>query len=309
MKKIFLFVPIALLTGAVLFTACKKDSKDNSTDTSKADLTTHADDQARFDAELDAVSNDGDIVLESTGSFAGRFEGEQGIICDGSVAVNTDSDPMTITITYDGTNCNGTRTRTGVVKFSMAKNSQWKTAGTAVTVTLQSLKITRTLDNKSITLNGSQTYTNVSGGLLINLVSTSITHSIASSGLSVTFDDGSVRNWQVSKKRVFSYNNGVVITTTGTHSEAGADNIAEWGTNRFGGAFTTAITSPMIVRQDCSFRLTSGEIKHTIPSISATATFGLSAAGLPVSCPVGSYFYRLAWTGPAGNTFSLLLPY
>jgi hypothetical protein len=310
MKKILLFVPVALLTGAVLFSACKKDSKDNSTDTSNAQVAAQSDDQARFDAELDAIANDGNVVLESTGSFAGRFEGEQGVICDGSVAVNTDSDPMTITITYDGTNCTGTRTRTGVVKFSMAKNAQWKTAGTAVTVTLQSLKITRTLDNKSITLNGTQTYTNVSGGLLLNLASlTSITHSITSGGLSVTFDDGSVRNWQVAKQRVFTYNNGLVITTTGTHSEAGVNNIAEWGNTRFGTAFTAATTAPMIIRQDCNFRLTAGEVKLVIPSISATATFGLGATGLPISCPAGNYFYKLAWTGPAGNTFSLILPY
>ena len=224
---------------------------------------------------------------------------------------DVNSNPRTITITYDGSSCMPGRTRTGSVVISMAQNVQWKNAGAAITVSFQNLKITRTSDSKHITLNGTQTYTNVSGGLLINLpILNSITHSITSNGLSVTFNNGSQRVWKVAKQRVFTYNNGVVITGTGTHTEGNITNIAEWGTNRFGNTFTTAVTTPLVVKQDCNFRLTGGAVTHATNMFSATATFGLDANGSPAACPgTGNYYFKIVWTGPNGNSRSAILPY
>jgi hypothetical protein len=218
---------------------------------------------------------------------------------------------MTITITYDGTNCLGNRTRTGTVVISMAQGTKWKDAGAAVTVTFQDLKIKRLIDNKSITINGTQTYTNVSGGLMINLPTLgSITHRVTSPGLTVTFDNGAQRNWQVAKQRVFSYNNGAVLTTTGFHSDGNNSNIAEWGTNRFGATFSSAITSPLIFRQDCNFRLTSGAVAHSTPAFNVSVTFGLNASGQPTSCPgSGSYYYKAVWNGLRGDTLTVIAPY
>jgi hypothetical protein len=307
MKKTTLFQYLFVFSLLISFTACKKDStKDND------EIATHSDDQSQFASEIDAVANDADVAVESSSSFTGRYEGTQGIICDATIAVNTTSNPRTITITYDGTNCLGNRTRTGVVVISMAQGVQWKNAGAAITVTFQNLKITRVRDNKSITINGSQTYTNVSGGLLINLATLgTITHAITSSGLSVTFDNTSQRNWQVAKQRVFTFTNtGVVITTTGTHVDGANTGITEWGTNRFGGAFFTSILEPLVVRQDCSFRLTSGKVKHTTPLVTGTATFGLNANGEPTSCPgTGTYYFKIVWTGANGNSITVIRPY
>ena len=171
--------------------------------------------------------------------------------------------------------------------------------------------ITRTLDNKSITLNGTQTYTNVTGGLLINLPTLgTITHTITSSNLSITFDNNQQRVWQVARQRSFTYNNGVVITVTGMHTEGNITGVAEWGTNRFGHSFTTAITSSLIFRQDCNFRLTSGEVKHATQLFNATVTFGLDVSGNPTGCPgTAPYYLKAVWTGPLGNTHSVILPY
>ncbi len=164
MKKTTLFHYLFAFTLLICFAACKKESGNNNTND---EIATHSDDQSQFSSEIDAVANDADITIESSSSFTGRYQGVQGIICDATVAVNTTSDPKTITITYDGTNClGGFHTRTGVVVISMPQNVQWKNAGAAITVTFQNLKITRLRDNKSITINGSQTYTNVSGGLI-----------------------------------------------------------------------------------------------------------------------------------------------
>jgi hypothetical protein len=101
-----------------------------------------------------------------------------------------------------------------------------------------------------------------------------------------------------------------VITETGLHTEGNTTGIAIWGVNRFGNEFSSAITSPLIVRQDCDFRLVSGAIVHTRGAVTSTVTFGLDVTGAPASCPgLGNYFFKVIWTGANGNSFTLILPY
>ena len=185
----------------------------------------------------------------------------------------------------------------------MPAGIRWKNAGAAITVSVQNLKITRVRDNKSITINGTKTITNVSGGRVWNMGSgdTRI-HDIASSGIEVTFDNGTTRTWQISKHRVFTYDDGIVITTTGTHTDGGITGISEWGTNRFGNPFVTSISAPMTIRQDCEFRLVSGEVTTQRLIANVVTTFGLDATGNPTSCPGsgGSYYLKIVWTGTNG---------
>jgi hypothetical protein len=309
MKTSSVFSLLVLTLSVSLFmVSCQKEGSD--TDNTDTEISTHSDDQARFSSEQDEVASEAEGLLEITAGFAARGEQLQSI-CGASVVVDTMSNPRTITVTYDGTNCLGNRTRTGVIIISMAQGVRWKNAGATVNLTFQNFKVTRLSDNKSITVNGTQTFTNVSGGLLVNLASVgTITHTVTSSNMSVTFDNGSQRTWQVARQRVFTYANGVVVTITGMHSANGVTGIAEWGTNRFGNTFTTAITTPFVVKQDCSFRITGGAVEHKTPAVTATATFGLDATGNPTDCPGnGSYYYKLTWTGPANNTRTIILPY
>jgi hypothetical protein len=304
-KRIPYLLALSLL---IFFTACKKDATPEDTNT---DMVTHSDDQSRFSTEIDAVANDADLAIESSSNFSGRLMDVQGLICDADIVVNTVSNPMTITITYNGANCLGNRTRTGVIVLSMPQGTLWKNAGAAITLSFQNYKVTRTSDTKSITINGTQTYTNVTGGLLINLPTAGpITHTLTSTALSVTFDNGSQRSWQVAKQRVFSFAGGVVVTASGIHTEGNVTNVAEWGTNRFGAAFTTSTLEPLVFRQDCNGRLVSGKVKHSTPNISATATFGLDVNGNPTTCPgAGTYYGKIVWTGPNGGSLSHIFPY
>ncbi|HUM96958.1 MAG TPA: hypothetical protein PK275_03830 [Chitinophagaceae bacterium] len=311
MKTKILSLSAFILSLSVAFTSCQKDSKSDTSDNTE-EVTKQSDDGSRFSTESDGVANEINGILETTTGFSGRPGGTQGFICDANVVIDTLSNPRTISITFDGTACVPGRTRTGVIVVSMNQGVRWKDAGAQLNVSFQNFKITRTIDNKSITFNGTQTYTNVTGGLLINLASLgTITHAISSNNLSITFDNNQQRVWQVARQRSFTYNNGVIITVTGTHTEGNITGVAEWGTNRFGHSFTTAITSPLIFRQDCDFRLTSGEVKHATQLFNATVTFGLNANGNPTSCPgaSASYFLKSVWTGPLGNTHSVILPY
>ena len=313
--KIALFLATVLFFVAI-FTACKKDSNNSKNDDTQTEVAVQSDDQSRFSGEIDAVANDADISIENSAGFIGRVS--QGLsllsdtVCDANVAYNIASDPKTITITYNGGNCWGTRTRTGKVILSMAQGVKWSDPGAHLTLTFQDLKITRVSDNKSITINGTQTYTNVTGGLLINLLTLgTITHSITSSNMSITFDDGTQRTWNVAKQRVYTFSGtNVSVTISGTHSEGNVTNIAEWGTNRLGHEFTSSTVQPVVIRSDCDFRVTSGEIKHTLPHVTADATFGLDSQGNPTSCPgAGHYYFKIVFTGSGGNTVTLIMPY
>jgi hypothetical protein len=310
MKAKILFLAVTVATTSLLFTACQKDSADENVST-ETEASTHSDDENFFSTESDAAINDADAQLETTAGFTGRGSEVQSIICDATVVVDTTVNPRTITITFNGTNCLGNRTRTGVIVISMAQGIRWQNAGAAVNVSFQNFKVTRVRDNKSVTINGTKTYTNVSGGLLINLPALNqITHTVTSSNMSVTFDNGSQRSWQIAKQRVFTYNNGVVITSSGTHTDGNLANIAEWGTNRFGRSFTTSTTQPVVIRQDCNFRVTGGQVKHTTPAFTSDVTFGLDVTGNPTGCPGNNFYYmKIIWTATGGNSRTLILPY
>jgi hypothetical protein len=302
----------ALLCFSLLFASCKKDDKKTPDAPTEVQISTHSDDESLVSEEIDATSSDANSILESNASLSGDASVADEIICDATVTYNVESDPMTITINFNGNNCGVKRTRTGVMVLSMAKGTHWKDAGASITVNFQDLKITRKSDKKSITLNGTHVYTNVSGGLLYQTASLgSIVHTVASSDLSIKFDDGTARNWNVARKKEFTYENGLVITVTGTHTEGDDTQVAEWGSNRFGNTFITSITAPVVVKQDCDFRVTAGAIQHKTDVFTATATFGLDATGNSTTCPgAGNYYYKLGWkNNNNANTFTIILPY
>jgi hypothetical protein len=192
----------------------------------------------------------------------------------------------------------------------MPYGQHWKDAGATVTITVDTLKITRLRDKKSIVLNGTKTITNVSGGLLKDLATLqTITHTITGS-LKIDFENGMSRTWNISKQRVFTYNNGIVITTTGTYSDGTYNDIAEWGTNRFNESFKSLISEPKVIRQDCDFRLVSGQNTVITDKGTAVITYGLDANGDPTGCPgTGSYYLKLVWTGVNGKTYTIIRPY
>jgi hypothetical protein len=311
MQTNFRLLPVLALAVLATFTACKKEGSSLEMDNT-AEIQAHADDQNNIAAELDEVANEANVALESNAYFGGRVSGSQNTanVCGATAVADTSGNVKTITITYNGNNCAATHVRTGTLVLSMPAGIRWKTAGAAINASFQNFKIKRLRDNKSVTINGVQTLTNVSGGLLSQLSAVpNIVHTITANNMSLTFDDNTQRLWQVARKRMFTYDNGVVLTIWGIGTAGSATNIAEWGVNRFGRAFTASITEPLVIRQDCSWRLTAGKIKHEGFAMS-TVAFGLNANGVATSCPAtGTYYYTLTWTGPGGNTRTVTLPY
>jgi len=314
MKKLSIILTGLLLSSTVFFTACKKTSTDpnNGLTENALESKIQSDDQSSVANGTDEITTDASTMVEnvmavSGGNLLNHFINP----CNTTITYDTLNAVRTITLTYTGLNCAGTRSRTGSVTISIPAGDKWKNAGAQLTITYNAVKITRVFDNKSITINGVSVVTNVSGGLLYQLPTiNSVTHSITSPGMSITFDDGSQRNWQIAKQRVFTYNNGLVITSTGTHTDGTVSGISEWGTNRLGNAFVTTIVDPLVIRQDCNFRLTSGHVKHSKILRTVDVTFGLDAVGNPTTCPgAGTYYMKIVWLNAAGNTNTVILPY
>ena len=313
MKKKLTFMSVAILSAGLFFTSCKKDKATSESTDDATELQVQSDDQARFSGETDAADDDANTALETYGgSYVGaRPMSPYPLRCDAAVTVDTVSNPRTITITYTGT-CLGNRTRTGSVVLSFAPGFRWATAGSYYSITFNDLKITRLSDNKSITINGSKTITNVSGGKLINLATRTepIVHTVTSDGMTVTFDNGTQRSWKIARIRTFTYDNGIVISVRGIAPALVGTGVAEWGINRFGHEFKNAILEPLVVKQSCDFRLVRGTIQHTGFFVTTTTTFGLDAAGDPVtSCPVGPFYLKIVWTGVNGQSHTYIRPY
>lgn len=325
------------LVSCISIYSCKKDQAAGTDTTTSANMTTTGDDQQQVSNEADLIVNDANAALNGQSDFSGSLSSSSSIsgstvvndvsvngtgnvsglinvhqlVCDATITYDTSNNQRVITIVYDGTTpCWGNRTRSGTVTITLPIGQRWKDQGATATITIDALTITRNRDGKKIVLSGTKTITNVSGGLLKDLATLqTITHTITGS-LKIEFESGLSRTWNVSKQRVFSYDNGIVITTAGTYSDGTDNNIAEWGTDRFGDPFKSLISAPKVIRQDCDFRLVSGQNTLLLSKGTAVITYGLDVNGDPTGCPgTGTYYFKLVWTGMNGKTYTLIAPY
>ncbi|HXB07188.1 MAG TPA: hypothetical protein VNW04_08735, partial [Puia sp.] len=296
---------ISLATAACfagLIIACNKSNSasgnnngGNSTqpNTTTAQVQTQADDESQVNTELNAAENDINNSLNTSAAFNGinTTSANNGLqtdgggvlqilynLCDATITTDTANGQRELIITYNGLGCEGHRTRTGVITISIPIGTHWKDKGAVVTVKIDNLKITRIRDQKTIIINGTYYFTNVTGGLLRDLASLqTITHTVTADSLTVQFADSATRIWSIAKQRVFTYNNGVVITTTGTHSDGTNNDVAVWGVNRYGNSFETLIVQPMVIEQDCDWRLTSGQTETIRKALTLNVTYGLDS--------------------------------
>jgi hypothetical protein len=302
---------LAIIAVSLSFTACKKTAASGTSNTTDS-AQIQSNDEAMANKETDDVTNDATGTIEGTGgTLVARPDSASPIFaffpCDASITFDTTTAPTrSIVITYNGSNCSGTRTRTGSITISYSDTVHWKNAGDSITITYNNLKITRIADGKTLLINGSVTYKNVSGGLLVNLSGANrITHSIYGN-LNLTFDNTAQASWTISKQRVFANVGGniVINTTNGLQSSFAVE-----GINRYGNAFTANITEPLVIEQACGFRLVAGQIVYTGPNATVTTTFGLNASGnTVVACPIGFFYYEQTWL-IAGKTYTFIGPY
>jgi len=299
------FSAILFAVIALGFSSCKKD-KDPDTDS----LQQMAADENKMAASDDDVMNDVNAVISGGGAKSLNT-----LPCNVSVdSATIIGDTIIYNITFNGLNCPGTRIRVGQAEVKKSIYTSWVNAGTTVRVKFINLLITRVSDNKSLTLNGTRVYTNVSGGLIVNLGSTatSIVHRVSGT-LVATFDDNTTRTWNVARQRTFTGTPGNLwCTVDGFGSADGYDYLVVWGTNRNGEQFYTQITQSVIHKQSCNWDPCAGVKVHQIPSDNKKATFtgGFDDNDQPVDVNGSACAtkYRIDWeiNGNSGTLYRFL---
>lgn len=299
---------ILFAATALIVVSCSKDG-DNTEVSDTKSLQSLSADENEIQNVNEEASNDIDAVLGG-GSGSGLKNG--GMPCN--VTIDTAQiigDTLYVYLTYDGENCNGTRIREGQIVVKKKVGTYWGMEGASVVVDFIDFKVTRVATGKSISLNGTKVFTNVTGGglRLLGHLYTSIVHR-ETGYLEATINDSVTRSWHMALQKTYTGTLGALeVTLAGFGSADTYDNLAWWGINRAGEQFYTSIIEPIVHRQTCGFDPVSGKKMYSIPSDNKSATFtgGYDANGNLVpdgECPT---HYRLDWVKGI-NSGTLYLP-
>jgi len=309
-KNLFRFGFLMIAAMTITFTGCKKDTtttKDKANTESMQQLTN---DENNVENASDQALNDANQVLSS-----GKSKSTESGPCNTTITIGPIvNDTISIDIFYHGPDCSNTHTRTGHVIVKKKYLEDWGTTGATVIVLLNNFTITKISNGKSLTLNGTKHFQNVSGHYLWELgldsTVTSIEHRVWGT-VTATFDDNTSRVWHIARQRTFTGSLiALVMTTDGFGTADGYTNLATWGVNRNGEQFYSSITQSVVHKQVCNWDPCSGIIKHEIPaaSKSATITFGYDSNNNLITngdCPTR---YRVDWVvGNLSGTFFLPL--
>lgn len=296
LKKGYGTLAFGILAITFLWLGCKKTEDENPFTDLSVKALAHTDDQMIISNEIDLLANDFNNIIDKYFAFNGVAAFTTLLPCDASIIVDSTSSSKKITINYSGTSCIAGKTRMGTAIISLPINTQWKDAGAILTVDVQSLKLENLLNSKSYTINGLIAIKNVTGGLvnMLSATSSTITHEVESSNIAIKFDDSNTKSWQIAKSKRFTFNNGLVISITGKATVDSYFGVSEWGTNRYGNTFIIKRNSPIVLKQDCDFRISSGNLTCYMDSNQFGIVYGFDVNGrLLTICPgSNNFFYR-----------------
>jgi hypothetical protein len=297
-KKLITIGAILLTSLGLVLTGCKKtnDSELPSDTTMLQQLTN---DENNVTAVSDEAMDDANNVLSADHTKSSNNLWP----CNATIdSMNVANDTIIYYITYNGYNCKETRYRTGQVQVRKKVGTHWYEAGATVKVTLINFQVTRKSSQKTVTLNGTKTFENVSGGLITQLGYgvTSVTHKITGT-VQATFENNTTKTWNIARQRIFTgtfgSNNQLVMTVDGIGSADGYENLVMWGLNRQGRQFYTQINTSVVYREACDWNPCSGVEVYQIPSTheKATVTYGFDNNNQPITgneCPSR---FRVDW--------------
>ena len=306
-KKIIGLGIMMLAVFALGFTSCKKDKNKNVDTASMQQLI--ADENKMATSDDDAMNDVSNVLSGSTG------KSNLALPCNVSVDSSTIiGDTIIYDITFNGLNCAGTRNRTGHAQVKKNINTHWIDVGAVVYVKYINVLFTRVSDGKSLTLNGTKKFENVSGGRIADLgtTATSIVHR-ASGALVATFDDNTTRTWNLTRQRTFTGTLGnLYMAVDGFGSADGYSSLVAWGTNRNGETFYTQITQSVIHKEACGWDPCAGVKVHSIPGDNKKATFtggyDSNDQAVDVNGSVCTTKYRIDWekNGNSGTLYRFL---
>lgn len=288
------FILVSALSIAL--TSCKKDDLDTG-NANPDELKQLSADENYVESIMNDAISDVSSVMSNNG---GNLKSTEWLPCNATIdSLAVVNDTVTIYITYNGLNCNGTRNRTGKIEIKKKVGTHWEQAGATVVYKYINFTVTRLANNSTVTLNGTKNFVNVNGGHRWQVGSTidSFVERI-SGNMQASFDNGTSRTWNVARQVTYTGTAGqLILTVDGLGTSGEYQNLAVWGTNRQGEEFFTQITQSVIHRQACEWDPVSGIKIHQIPSDnkSATITFGYNDNNEPIvgdECPTR---YRVDW--------------
>ena len=316
-KTSWLLLAGLVIIGSVVAVSCKKavdavvDNVDAS-NTSKAK--TQSIDASFVNGETDQTDNDVNNSASASAkmSGAGNNNTSNGVP---DASIDSSSSLKTITINYNGTQV-GCKKRTGSITVDLISGNRWVDVGAVIKYTFNNFKVFNTCTNKSVTISGTRTVTNVLGGNLYTLAllrSPKLTHKVRAS-YNVTFVDSNgttkTAQWNVARKTDIIYANSFFgFTSSGDTTYSGLSSVESWGTTRDGYNYTTQFTTPIVSNTGCGvWKPTAGVVIHTVASFPFTVQYGLDASGNQVTAGCAAY-YKVSWLTIAGATVSALFPY
>lgn len=308
--NLFKFGIVMIAVAGLTFTGCKKD-KITDTGINTQSMQQLTKDEVNVTQASDDALNDANAVLSGANSLKSTGNlGPCNATIDSTSVVN---DSITYHITYHGMNCSHTRDRQGQVEITKKVGQFWGEQGASTIVRLINLRITKVISQKSMTLNGTKVFTNVSGGYLwqIGVSHSSIVHR-AVGFITAKFDDNTTRVWNINRQRTFTGTIGgqLVMTIDGFGSADGYTGLVVWGLDRAGEAFYAQIEQSVVIKETCDWDPVSGVKIYQIPSDQkkSTVTYGYDNTCNLISsgtCPTN---YKVDWQkGTHSGTFCLPL--
>lgn len=296
MKNIFfqyrMIILLFCISGIIILTGCSKDEDNTPDQNQEQDQTSDANEMMEITDEVnDEATN---LYTENYGARI-----SEGIpnLCNATIeAVN-----QTITVTYNGDNCAGTWTRTGVITIKLISGTSWNDVDAKLLINYKDFKASKKVIGKSVLINGSHTVTNISGGNIIAIPPGGLIHAIRAN-IKVKFDkDNTDRTWWAARKRTIS-EDLLTLTIAGDSTQQ----LAQGGINRRGQSFSSTISENLIFQncgtiQEPNVKGLEGVIVHKVGGlITINVEFGykLEADNLPIAShncdATGAYIF---WTG------------
>lgn len=314
MKKQIL-TPLILLGALALSTAmssCKEKEK-TVTPVAKQDEESESTSDANDTREeTDAVFDESNQVMNDNKGKLGRLDAsavDTNSIGAKTITITGDS---IITIVYENSISKDLRrTKSGQLIIRRIGTKKFHEQGGQFSVEYKDLKITRTIDQKKISINGTFNVTNYTGGhpwmAVLFTSEAPVTHHITGT-VNVTLNDDGIRAWTVSRARTYDYLQVSVSEIAGTP-------YIEQGKNRRDNTFITTVPVAIVAQLNdgCGVgkekaKVTSGKIVHTVTvgniPTEVTAEFGYSGLNTMVTndyCAVKGYqltWKRVATFGP-----------
>ena len=298
-KLIYTGLFILAIAGMTL-TSCKKDdlTKGSNDYTSVSNLTQ---DELEVEEATNESMEDVEGLLSGNGNGGNFKSTDFNSRCNATVdSTEVVNDTITIYITYDGLSCNGRRYRTGQVEIRKPVGQNFGEEGASVRIKHINFTVTRVGSGRSMTINSTKTFTNVTGGFIFMLGHNgfeSLVHRLQGD-ISISFDNGTSRSWSVARQKTFTGTRGnLLLTVDGFGTSGDYTNLVTWGQNRAGEQFYTQITNPIVFRQACGWDPVAGSKFHQIPEAdkSALVIFGYNSNNQPITgdeCPT---HYRVDW--------------